>query len=151
MTTDFAQAQIKALIKCEVFNKSPYIIYCLFHFNQVIIKNMNKYNLINKKLNRRGVEILRNLELIININDNEKKFMNYFENTWLKKYKKLFNYSRLLQDTIKYKNLYINNKGKNNSYYPLKDKIRSLNKLYLTNNICEISILVFLNIYQIQE
>ena len=77
--------------------------------------------------------------------------MNYFENTWLKKYKKLFNYSRLLQDTIKYKNLYINNKGKNNSYYPLKDKIRSLNKLYLTNNICEISILVFLNIYQIQE
>ena len=155
MTTDFAQAQIKALIKCEVFNKSPYIIYCLFHFNQVIIKNMNKYNLINKKLNRRGVEILRNLELlcfvdinkinvyfeklenIININDNEKKFMNYFENTWLKKYKKLFNYSRLLQDTIKYKNLYINNKGKNNSYYPLKDKIKDLNKLYLTNNICE--------------
>jgi hypothetical protein len=98
---------------------------------------MNKYNLINKKLNRRGVEILRNLELLLNININEKKFMNYFENTWVKKYKKLFNYSKLLQDTKKCINLYINNKGKNNSYYPLKDKIRGLNKLYLTNNICE--------------
>ena len=62
-TTDFVQAQIKALIKCEAFNKSPYITYFLFHFSQAIIKNMNKYNLINKKLNRRGVEILRNLEL----------------------------------------------------------------------------------------
>ena len=87
---------------------------------------MNKYNLINKKLNRRGVEILRNLELlyfvninkinvyfeklknIINININEKKFMNYFENTWIKKYKKLFNCRRLLQDSIKCKSLYIN-------------------------------------------
>ena len=57
---------------------------------------MNKYNLINKKLNRRGVEILRNLELLLNINDNEKKFMYFFENTWVKKYKKLFNYSILL-------------------------------------------------------
>ena len=155
ITTDFAQAQIKALMKCEVFNRRPYIICCLFHFSQAIIKNMNKNNLINKKLNKRGVEILRNLEMlcfvdinkinayfdnlknIINLNDNEKNFMNYFEKTWLKKYKKLFNYSRLLQDTIKCKNLYINKKGKNNSYFPIKDKLKSLNKLYLTNNICE--------------
>ena len=43
--------------------------------------------------------------------------MNYFENAWVKKYKKLFNYIRLLGDTIKCKNLYINIKGKNNSYY----------------------------------
>ena len=48
IATDVIQAQIKALIKCEVFNKRPYIIYCLFHIIQAIIKNMNKYNLINK-------------------------------------------------------------------------------------------------------
>ena len=68
ITTDFSQPQIKALIKCEVFNKRSYIICCLFHFSHEIIKNMNKYNLINKKLNRRGVEILRNLELIMKKN-----------------------------------------------------------------------------------
>ena len=33
ISTDFAQAYIKALIKCEVFNKRTYIICCLFHFS----------------------------------------------------------------------------------------------------------------------
>jgi len=85
ITTDFAQAQIKALIKCEVFSKRPYIICCLFHFNQAIIKNMNKYNLINKKLNRRGVEILRNLELLYFVDIN--KINVYFEKLKYNKYK----------------------------------------------------------------
>ena len=71
ITTDFTQPQIKALIKCEVFNKRSYIICCLFHFSHEIIKNMNKYNLINKKLNRRGVEILRNLELLCFVDINK--------------------------------------------------------------------------------
>ena len=38
---------------------------------------------------------------------------------------------------MKCKNLYINKKGNINSYNALKDKLNSLNKLYVTNNICE--------------
>lgn len=63
--------------------------------------------------------------------------MLYYENTWIKKYKKLFNYSFLLNDILKLKNLYKNNHGNKSSEIQLISKLKSLNKVYCTNNICE--------------
>ena len=48
INTDFDIAQIKALKNCEIFNKKPYIICCLFHLSQAILKNFKKSELIEK-------------------------------------------------------------------------------------------------------
>lgn len=63
--------------------------------------------------------------------------MEYFYKVWLTKYKNLFNYYELVHDIIKLKNYYINNNGNKKSETNLISKIKSLNKVYLTNNICE--------------
>ena len=36
VTTDFDLAQMKALKETETFNKTPYIVCCLFHYAQAI-------------------------------------------------------------------------------------------------------------------
>ena len=110
---------------------------------------------MNKKMNKRAYELLKNLEILCFIDNkkityyfnylknnifkekNEKDFMEYFENVWIKRYKNLFNYYHLINDILKIKNLYINNKGNANSEKTLISKLKNLNKLYTTNNICE--------------
>lgn len=54
-----------------------------------------------------------------------------------KKYVNLFNYYDLINDILKLKRFYKINNGNKNSEYNLVSKIKSLNKVYLTNNICE--------------
>ena len=101
INTNFDIAHIKALKNCETFNKKPYIICCLFHLSQAILKNFKKYELIKKNVNKRAYEILYNLEILsfielnnvdnyfkylkekISESEKEKKFM-----IILKKYKK---------------------------------------------------------------
>ena len=39
-TTDFDKAQIKALKTCEIFKNKSYIVPCLFHYSQAILKNL---------------------------------------------------------------------------------------------------------------
>ena len=96
-------AQIKALKTCELFIQKPYVICCVFHFSQAITRKMKELGVFKKKLNHCAYEILRSLEILafieldklndyliflkkfISISDNEKKLMNYFESTWLKK------------------------------------------------------------------
>ena len=64
ITTDYNFSQIKALKECETFNKKPYVVCCLFHYSQCIIKKMKKLGIMKKSLNRRAYTILRNLELL---------------------------------------------------------------------------------------
>ena len=63
--------------------------------------------------------------------------MKYFEKYWLHKKPEIFNYSSLINDIIKCKNYYVNNNGNKNSENNLLSKLNSINKLFLTNNICE--------------
>lgn len=68
------------------------------------------------------------------VNELEKKFMSYFEKYWLKKFYNFFNYSHLIKDIIKLKNLFVNTKGSPSSSSSLISKLKSLDKVYFTNN-----------------
>lgn len=126
ISTDFSKSQIKAIKECKYFKNKIYIVPCLFHFAQAIIKKFKELKIIKKYLNKRGYELLRNLEILcfikfskideyikylkinVFINENEKEFMNYFVNTWIKKYKKIFNYHFLIEDILSLKkNIYL--------------------------------------------
>lgn len=48
ITTDFSYSQIKALKDCHSFKKKPYIICCIFHYTQCIIKKLKEYKIIKK-------------------------------------------------------------------------------------------------------
>ena len=105
----------------------------------MIRKRLSKYGFTGKKLNKFSLEIIRNCELLCfiqkkNINkfkniirdsikDKEKlkPFLKYLENYIFKLNPEIYNYEELLK-------LYYTNKNKNKKY---------LDKLYLTNNICE--------------
>ena len=63
--------------------------------------------------------------------------MIYIEKYWLKKYKDLYSYGELIKDIINLKNNYINNEGSIQSENNLISKLKSLDKVYFTNNICE--------------
>ena len=77
-TTDFDKAQIKALKTCESFIKKPYIVPCLFHYSQAILKKFKKLNIIKKKLDKHSYELLRNLEILCFINPkNLKKYYQF--------------------------------------------------------------------------
>ena len=56
-------------------------------------------------MNKRCIEILRDLEI------NEKYLMMHIEKYWLKKYKELYSYRELIKYILKLKNNYINNEG----------------------------------------
>ena len=151
VNTDFNRAQIKALKTCEFFEPKPYVVLCLFHYSKTIIE----LKIFKKKLNKKSYELLKNLEILafididkitlfiefykehIFLSENEKNFLSYYENTWIKKFKNIFNYSFLINDILKIKNVYKNNEGKNNSEKELISKLKSLNKVYCANNICE--------------
>jgi hypothetical protein len=48
-------------------------------------------------------EYIKYLKNNVFVNENEKEFMNYFVNTWVKKYKKIFNYHFLIEEILKFK------------------------------------------------
>ena len=155
VNTDFDNSQIKALKKCDAFIKPPYIVPCLFHYSQNITKKLKQYKIIKKKMNKRGIEILHNLQILcfidinkikdhfkflkekISVNENEKNLMVYIENYWIKKQYDIFNYSSLIKDINKCKNRYVNKRGDKESENLLYSKLKSLNLLYFTNNVCE--------------
>ena len=116
---------------------------------------MKKLNMIKKKLNKRSTEILRNLEIltfidnknipsyfeflkkVISQTEEEKTLMTYLEKYWYKKYKGLYEYGQIIKDTIKIKNLYVSKNGRRDAENNLISKLKSLEKIYFTNNICE--------------
>ena len=130
---DFDKAERKALSENDLFKEKPLIISCFFHFTQAIIKNMKKYNLFKKRLTKKNIELLRNIQMICFINpvylkqyseflkknlksDEEQKFYKYVHNNLISKDYKIFNYYLIL-------------KNKDNKYL--------LPHIYLTNNIAE--------------
>ena len=130
------------------------LLECLFHLSQNIVRKFKEFKIIKKAFTKRSYEILRNIEILFFIDhkqiktqfnlikeyykeDNEKNLLLYYENFWLKKDYNLFNYSEIIKDILKIKNLYINKKGDKNSENILISKINSINKLFFTNNICE--------------
>ena len=64
INTDFNMGQIKAIKNCTTFKQKPYVICCLFHFSQSILRELKEFNLIKKKLTNRAFEILYNLEIL---------------------------------------------------------------------------------------
>ena len=116
---------------------------------------MEKLNILSSNMTKRSIEILRNLEILsfldknriakyynslkdeISNNENEKNLMIYIEKYWLKKYKDLYSQGELIKDIINIKNNYINNEGNIQSENNLISKLKSLDKVYFTNNICE--------------
>lgn len=82
VNTDFDKAQIKALKKCEFFEPKPYIVPCLFHYSQTIMKKFRELKIYKKKLNKRAYELLKNIELLAFI-DNEKikTYIEFFKET----------------------------------------------------------------------
>ena len=64
VTTDFNFSKINTLKKTETFKKKPYIICCLFHYAQTILKKMEKLNILSFNMTKRSIEILRNLEIL---------------------------------------------------------------------------------------
>ena len=48
-----------------------------FHFSHSLLKKLKEYKLVKKNLNKRGIEILRNCELLCFINKD--KIKKYFE------------------------------------------------------------------------
>ena len=48
ITTYFDNAKLKVIKNCETFSSKPYIIPCLFHFSQAIIRKMKKLNILQK-------------------------------------------------------------------------------------------------------
>ena len=156
VTLDFDKAQIKALKNCEKFDRKPYLIPCLFHYSQIIMRKLKKYKIYKKRLTKRASEIIHNCEILcfikkenignfFNIIKNnlsnlkeEKLFIKYLGKNWIHKNKDLYNYSGLIEDILKCKNLFINKKGKENSDNILFSNIKSLNNVFFTNNICEV-------------
>ena len=55
----------------------------------------------------------------------------------VKKKYNIFNYFDLIDDIKKCQKLYINKNGSNNSNNTLKSELKSLNKFYYINNMCE--------------
>ena len=155
ITTDFSFPQIKALKDCHSFKKKPYIICCIFHYSQCILKKLKEYKIIKKKINKHAYEILRNLEFLCfidirnikpffnnlkdkyNQTEGDIKLMNYIEKNWISKDPLLYNYSELIKDIIKTKNLYINKNYDKNSEKTLISKLKSIQKVFFSNNICE--------------
>ena len=67
------------------FKENPYVIPCLFHYAQSLIKKFKFYNIMNKKMNKRAYELLKNLEILCFI-DNKKitYYFNYLKNNIFK-------------------------------------------------------------------
>lgn len=88
---------------------------------------------LNKdKIDKQLEKLKENIE-----NDKERDLINYYESTWIKNNKKNFNYSNIITNLIKFKNNYKIKNGNKQSEKLLLDKLKGLNLLFFTNNICE--------------
>ena len=134
--TDFEGAMISA-IKSNSYTKDNTIhLKCLFHYSQMIARRLKSVGFFKKKLNKKAIEIIRNLELLVFL---DKKNIIDFESIIIKEISKIKNSSKFINYLKTYIFKIINN-GYNyskiiNEY--LEGNNRSIEKLYLTNNICE--------------
>ena len=64
VNSDFNMGKIKSLKDSPHFKNKPYVIYCFFHFCQSIINKLNKFKIIKYRTNKRGFELLHNIEIL---------------------------------------------------------------------------------------
>ena len=64
---DFDKALAKAILNSNI-TKNTIHIKCFFHFSQMIRKNIAISGLCKRKMNKRTVEILRNIEILYFLN-----------------------------------------------------------------------------------
>ena len=112
---DYSSSLTKALKTENIFENSPIIVHCFFHFCQAIVKHMKKYDILKTKMSKYAFEILKNVELICFIpynfiksysnflknrltEENEIKFYNYLDKNWLKKEPSFYNYYELFDN-----------------------------------------------------
>ena len=80
VNSDYAIAQINALKLCKIFKNKPYVITCLFHFSQSLIKKLKYLKIIKKKMTKRSYEILRNIKSLCFIEKYKiKRFFKYLK------------------------------------------------------------------------
>lgn len=82
-------------------------------------------------------KFFNNLKEKYNQTEGDIKLMNYIEKNWISKDPLIYNYSELIKDIIKTKNLYINKKYSINSKKTLISKLKSIQNFFFSNNICE--------------
>ena len=65
LMTDF-DGTLKAAIKKNNYKKNNTIhLKCLFHFSQMLIRKLSNLGLKKKKLNKKAIEIIRNIQILI--------------------------------------------------------------------------------------
>ena len=91
--TDFEGAMISA-IKTNSYTKDNTIhLKCLFHYSQMIARRLKSVGLFKKKLNKKAIEIIRNLELLVFL---DKKNIIDFESIIIKEISKIKNSSKFI-------------------------------------------------------
>ena len=63
---DYSSSLTKALKTENIFENSPIIVHCFFHFCQAIVKHMKKYDIIKTKMSKYAFEILKNFKFFKN-------------------------------------------------------------------------------------
>ena len=63
--TDFEGAMISAIKTNSITKENTIHLKCLFHFSQMIARHLKSYGFLKKKLNKKSIEIIRNLELLV--------------------------------------------------------------------------------------
>ena len=135
--SDYEKALHLAIKNNKYLKKEVLHIKCLFHFSQMIKRKLFNIGICKKKLNKKAIEILRNIEIICflepkNIKKQKEIILEKLDNKevyipfikYLKSY--LFKLDYSLYNYYEFINIKndINNK-------------RCNDKIYLTNNICE--------------
>ena len=79
--TDFESALSSAIKNNPITKENTIHLKCLFHFSQMIAKQLRRNGLFKKKMNKTCIEIIRNLEILTFI---EKKTISKYEAIILK-------------------------------------------------------------------
>ena len=134
--SDFELALRKAIMK-NMHTKNAIHVKCLFHYSQMIKKQLNKSGLFKRKLTKYSLEIIRNIEIIcflnkqsikkqqeliinkLKDNDKLKGFVNYLKKYLFKLDYSLYNFEDYLKN------------------YDSTDSNKYLERIYFTNNVIE--------------
>jgi len=135
--SDFEKAIHAAIKENNQFSKDIIHSRCFFHFSQMIRGKLTKCGLCKKKMNKKAIEIIKNIELLCFI---ELKNIKKFETIILDKLKnedKLNSFIKYLKNYLFKLDPKIYNYTEIINYFKNNSSNQYLKFLYTTNNICE--------------